>query len=395
MNPTLAAAVRRVPLLGRPRPACPALAERVQEIADIAHAAGRDGADRLAEGAHALNKAALIASDCGLAGLARALCWKHIDLYRTASRPLTVLQARYMLEPVLNLARLQIRANDGDQALQLLTAMFQAVRSNTDLVVDGHTLPLTDLTGTRQEYHKLREWVWLHLIGDGIRALTLAGRWDDAVTHAHTHRGVGLHLMEGRQVTIAAPCVNGDLTAARTALAESTPEHPWELQVASCLKVMCTDTDSTSAYRNVTAMIEQFVEQQPLPGYAVFRAQLGLTVTTLASATDPDAASRVLAQVTDEVIKSGDGYAAREVLRYCGIQASATGEQHAALTNLLGASGLGAGTLPESLRQSLLDSTQAAAKALGMSPPQPATRSTSVACPEDPTVRYCSHRQLR
>jgi hypothetical protein len=377
MNPATMTAVRRFPLLGRPRPACPALAERVQEVADTAHAAGKDGVDRLAEGAHALNKAALIASDCGLPDVARALCWKHIDLYRTADCPLTVLQARYMLEPVLNLARLQIRASDGDQALQLLTAMFQAVRSNTDLVVDGHTLPLTDLTGTRQEHHKLHEWVWLHLIGDGIRALALAGRWDDAVTHAHAHRGVGLHLMEGRQATIAASCVNGDLTAARAALEESTPEHPWELQVASCLKVMCTDPESPSAYHNVTAMIEQFVEQQPLPGYAFFRAQLGLTVTTLASSTDSNAASRVFAQVTDEVIKSGDGYAAREVLRYPGTQASATGEQHAALTDLLDASGLGSGTLPESLRRSLFDSTQAAAQALSVSLPQP----------EQPTMR--------
>jgi hypothetical protein len=46
MNPTtLATTVRRLPLLGRPRPACPSLPERVQEIADIANAAGHDDAD--------------------------------------------------------------------------------------------------------------------------------------------------------------------------------------------------------------------------------------------------------------------------------------------------------------------------------------------------------------
>ncbi|HEX6356061.1 hypothetical protein [Actinophytocola sp.] len=372
MNPiTLAAAVRRFPLLGRPRPACPSLVERVQEIADIAHAARQDGADRLNEGAHALNKAALIASDSGMPDLARDLCWQHIDLYRdlcrTAGHPLTVLHARYMLEPVLNLARLQIRASDGEQALQLLTAMFQAVRSNTDLVVEGRTLPLTNITGTRQEHHKLREWVWLHLVGDGIRTLALAGRWDDAVAHAHAHRGIGLHLMEGRQAAIVARCMAGDLTAARAALTESTPEQPWELQVASCLNVMCPDTDSTSASRATAAMIEHFVERQPMPGYAAFRAQLGLTVTTLASATDPNATSRILVQVADEVIKSGDGYAAREVLRYHGIQANLTSTQYAALTDRLDASGLGVGTLPEPLLQNLLGSTQAAVEALDSS----------------------------
>lgn len=61
------------------------------------------------------------------------------------------------------------------------------------------TLSLTDLTGTRQKHYKLRERVWLHLVGDGIRALTLAGRWVDAVNHPQAHRGVGLHLMEGRR----------------------------------------------------------------------------------------------------------------------------------------------------------------------------------------------------
>ncbi|MGI9000573.1 MAG: hypothetical protein ACR2GH_02790 [Pseudonocardia sp.] len=371
MNPMTLAAARRFPLLGRPRPACPSLPDRVTEIADIAHAAGQEGADGLAEGAHALNKAALVASDCGSASLARDLCWQHIEIYRTINRPLTVLQARCMLEPLLNLARLQIRADDGEQALRLLKSMYRAVMTNTDLVVDGHILPLTDLTGTRHEHHKLCEWVWLHLLGEGIRALTLAGRWDDAIVHAQAHRGVGLHLMEGRQVTIVAHCLNGAPAAARAALAESTPEQPWELQVASCLKVMCINADETSASRDVTAMIGHFVRREPMAGYAVFRAQLGLTVTTLASAADPDAADRVLAQVAEEVIKAGDGYAARDVLRYRDTQAAnVTSEQGEALSDLVVSSGLGAGTLPEPMLRSLLSSAQAAAEAVGASIPQ-------------------------
>jgi hypothetical protein len=299
------------------------------------------------------------------------------ELPRGADRSLTVLQARHMLEPVLNLARLQLRASDGDQALRLLQAMFQAVKTSTDLVVDGRTLPLTDLAVTRTELHKLREWVWLHLIGEGVRALALAGRWGDAVAHAHAHRGIGLHLMDGRQATIVAHCLNADLAAAWASLAESTPEQPWELQVVSCLKVMCANPDSTSRRGAVTATITRFVERQPTPGYAFFRAQLGLTVTTLADTVDSDAASRVLAQVVGEVIESEDGYAAREVLRYRDMQTAVTDEQRAALTDLMNASGLGIGTLPEPLRQSLLDATHAAAQALSVSlqqPEQPAMR---------------------
>lgn len=369
MHPTtLTAAVRRFPLLGRPRPACPSLPERIQEVTDIVHAARDEGANGLAEGAHALNKAALIASDCGLATLARELCWRHINVYRAAPKPLTVLEARYMIEPVLNLARLQIRASDGEQALRLLTAMYQAVTSNTDLVVDETTLPLADLIGTRQERHKLREWVWLHLLGEGIRTLTLAGRWDDAVAHAGAHRGVGLHLMEGRQATILAHCLNGDHAAARAALAESTPTQPWERQVGSCLQVMCADTDGTPTREDIATMIRYFVEQHPMPGYAAFRAQLGLTITTLTATTDAHTARRVHGQVADEAIQAGDGYAAREVLRYQDTQAvRLNDDQEQALTRLLISSGLGAGTLSEPYRQSLRNSTQVAIEILAAS----------------------------
>jgi hypothetical protein len=377
LNPAaLSAVVRRFPLVGRPRPSCPSLPQRVEQIADSALAAGHDGADQLAEGAHALNKAALIASDCGLPDLARDLCWQHIDLYRAADHPLTVLQARYMLEPVINLVRLQLRAHDGDEALRLLTAIYHAVRSGTDLVIEGRTLPLTGLTGDRDERYKLHEWVWLHLIGDGVRALVLAGRWDDAVAHAQAHNGIGLRLMEGRQATVLAHLVSGDLLGAQAALAECTPQHPWQLQVAACLKVMCANPDSTPKHHDVTTMITRFAEYQPMRGYAFFRAQLGLCVATLAGTVDPDASSRVLAQVADEAIESADGYGAREVLRHHDIHAAVTEGQYSALTDLLNASGLGSGAIPEPLLRNLLDSTWLAAAELGAALRQPTKPAT-------------------
>ncbi|MFJ6677418.1 hypothetical protein ACIQMJ_40495 [Actinosynnema sp. NPDC091369] len=117
-------------------------------------------------------------------------------------------------------------------------------------------------------------------------------------------------------------------------------------------------------------MIGHFVGQEPMPGYAAFRAQLGLTVTTLAGATDPEAADAVLAQVANEVIKACDGYAARDVLRHRDTQANLTNEQREALSDLLVSSGLGAGTLPEPLLRSLLDSTHTAAEVVATSLPQ-------------------------
>jgi hypothetical protein len=228
-------------------------------------------------------------------------------------------------------------------------------------------LPLAEVTGTRYEHHKLREWVWLHLLGDGIRALTLAGRWDQAVAHAQAHRGIGLHLMEGRQATIVAHCLNGPPAAAQAALAESTPQQPWELQVASCLKVMCTHADRTPASREITAMIENFLQGDPMPGYAVFRCQLGLAVITLVRASDSGAADRIFSQVVDEAIDADDGYAAREVLRFPAALEGLTSEQRNELADLVTSSGLGAGTLPDSLLHSLSISTHTAAELLSAS----------------------------
>ncbi|WP_230511702.1 hypothetical protein [Salinispora arenicola] len=177
---TIAAAVRRFPLLGRPRPDCPPLPLRIQEITDAANTAAQKGEHGMADAAHALNKAALIASDAGMPELARQLCWQHIDTYRRLTRPLTTLEAHYMLEPVLNLARLQIRADQGTPALRLIEAMYQAVTHRTDLTIGKHTLPIANLTGDRDERRKLREWAWLQLVGEGIRILALGHRWRDA-----------------------------------------------------------------------------------------------------------------------------------------------------------------------------------------------------------------------
>ncbi|MEV4362678.1 hypothetical protein [Nonomuraea sp. NPDC049625] len=360
---TLHAVVRRFPLVGRARPCCPSLPERVQEIADIADTAARQDADTLHEGAHALNKAALLASDCGLPDLARDLCWQHINIYREAGHHLTVHQARYMLEPALNLARLQIRADAGQQALRLLDAMYQAVRDGTDLVIENRTLPLTDLSGTRQEHYKLREWVWLQYLADGIRALALADRWDEAVTHAKTHQGIGLHLMEGRQAAIIAHCLRGMPGGARAVLEESSPTEPWEQQVVPCLRVMCAEPRGAAASQSIKVMIEHFLEHKPLAGYAVFRARLGLTVATLASNTDIAAANHVHAQVTREVIESGDGYAARDALTHR-LLGDTPDVHRQALASLVASSGLGAGKLPATLLDTLTCSAKIATEVL-------------------------------
>ncbi|MGI5213400.1 hypothetical protein [Plantactinospora sp. CA-290183] len=369
MDPdTLHAATRRFPLVGWPRPTCPSLPERIDEIATIADTARKQGADGMAEAAHALNKAALVASDCGLTEHARDLCWQHINIYR-ANPQLTVLQARYMLEPVINLARLQIRADAGEQALRLLHTVYQAVLTRTDPIIDGHTLPLVHLAGTAEEHRNLRDWVWLQYLTEGIRALTLAGRWDDALTHAETHRGIARHLMEGRQVAIITRCLHGAWPAARALLQESQLTHPWEQDVGACLNIICTDPAVRAA--KTTTMINRFLSQRPKPGYAVFRARLGLTITTLTGNTDPTAANHVLARTANEAINAPDGYAAREILTYRSDVTTLTEAHRKALTELVAACGLGAKSLPPALTESLTTTTQTAADALARATSRP------------------------
>ena len=192
---TLHAALRYFPLTGRPRPACGPLAGRVAEVTAITLAVRHPGADIQWEAAHALNKAALIASDCGDPDLARALCWRHITAYTETGRPLTIREARCILEPTLNLARLAVRSGAFTAALELLDGIHQAITFSRDLVVEGSVLPLGGITGTRDQHRQLREWAWLQHITEGIRAHVLADDWPAAVAHAERHpRGLDVKL---------------------------------------------------------------------------------------------------------------------------------------------------------------------------------------------------------
>lgn len=397
----LTAAVRRFPLLGRPRPNCPALPARIQEIADAVNTARHKAANHsMADAAHALNKAALIASDASMTDLAEQLCWQHIDTYRHARRPLTILEARYLLEPVLNLARLQIRTDQGTAALQLLESMCYAVTRRADLVVAEQTLPLATLLGEPAERGQLQQWVWLQLIGEGIRALALAGRWDDAVEHARHHNGIGDHLMEGRQAKIIAHCLRGESPQARTLLAESTTSQTWEHDIAACLNLMCLQigkepTSPCGSLPLLTAAVARYDGCNDTANYASYRARLGLTIATLANNISVSTATALLTRVAGNAISSADGYAARDVLGFRDPVEGITDAQRSHLHRLAADAGLGIGTLPAPLLQRLTAASDEAAAVLdaalaarrlrpGRSPPLQPDRPGPYHCRTDP-----------
>ncbi|MGH3922424.1 MAG: hypothetical protein ACRDTT_06070, partial [Pseudonocardiaceae bacterium] len=113
------AAVDRFPLLPRTRPPGQALHLRVDEIRGLACSASQ-GPDeiRISSAAQALNKAALIASDCGLADLAQQLCWRQFDIFQAVT-PLTAKTAKLALQPIVNLGRLATRGGDGTRAYRI------------------------------------------------------------------------------------------------------------------------------------------------------------------------------------------------------------------------------------------------------------------------------------
>ncbi len=231
----IAQLARRFPLVPRPRPALPPLPQQLAEIAALARTPP-DHPDADARIATAHNKAALIASNCGDPDLARRLCWQHHHNYATR-RPWTARDARYALEPLVNLARLHIRDDQPDLAIQILESLLTATGQHDVADIDGHPVDLGP-TITPDDRDAVRRWIWTVTLADGIRALTRVGRWDDALAHADRHHGVGATLLDGRQVAVLTYASRGDHTTARSLLASSVRAGQWQDAVAHILGLL-------------------------------------------------------------------------------------------------------------------------------------------------------------
>lgn len=349
---------QRFPLIARPRPTCRPLDERVHEVSRLARAAAEaPDAEALSLAAAAHNKAALIASDCGLPDLARSLCWRHAETYLRA-RPLPAQAARYALEPIINLARLKIR--DGDGAHRLLNALYHAVHTRTDAVIDGRKVPLQNLTRSNEDHRTLGQWLWTIPLADGTRALASAGRWNQALAHAERHGGIGRRLLDGRQVAILTRLLAGDPAAALHLLNDSTPTEPWEHATAACLTVLCLSPTTSTQTRNeaLTAMVDRYLRLDPCPELLVFRTRLGLTAIDLADGVEHPHAVKIATRLVTQIVACNDGYAARDILAHNECKAWLSETETHALTTAVHSSGLGCGTAFPGLMAELQTSTQ-------------------------------------
>lgn len=353
---------QRFPLVARPRPVCRPLAQRIQEVEDLARAARQERS--LANASATMNRAALIASDCGLPGLARTLCWQHADTY-LASCPLGAQEARYALEPLVNLARLAIRDGNGHTAYRILESLLDAAQRGTTANVEGRDVPLDGLTTDVYARQVVVKWLWTVLLGDGTRALVATRDWTRVRDHVVRHNGVGKRLLDGRQITVVAHCMNGDPLQGRQLLTDSTITDPWEQLTAAALGGLCTVAAGQPPHEDVRQVTDLYRATSPAPEQAVFHTRIGLTAVDLALATASPEAEEICALVTGHAVKSGDAYVAREALAHPETQDRMTRSDQQNLTDLVNASGLGQGTMPPPLLRRLTEAVDASEAEIG------------------------------
>jgi hypothetical protein len=330
MDPTV---TRRFALIARPRPTCAPLDQRVSELRE--HAEHAQQHHDAASATAVFNLAALLASDCGLPDLARTWC------HRLATSAITHnSNPRHALEPVVNLARLHIRAGNGNAAWTLLETLFHAVDTRTDTTIDGLTIPAALLTATPETHTTTRTWLWTVLLGTGAHALATAGRWDDASTRLHHYKGVGARMLDGRQVAVIAHAIAGRHQQARAMLNATQPGRRWENAVSACLHLHVPAEDPTE--KIATALSTHHALGAVEPELTVFRTRLGLTLIDALDSNQPTAQT-----IAQQLIRDAaqDGYAARDLLTHPVCRSIATNSQIEQLTELVTACGLARGAL--------------------------------------------------
>ncbi|MCX5501095.1 hypothetical protein OG887_17155 [Streptomyces sp. NBC_00053] len=341
--------VQRFPLVARFRPACLPLPKRVRALVDLADTAVKETDQGLASSVY--NQAALIASDLGLPDLAREMCHQHAAAYLHAC-PLPGMSAIRGLEPVVNLARLQIRGGHADEGRQRLLDLYAAVEAGAAARFEGIEVP-ADLTATAKDRHEVSAWLWRVLLADGTRALTTEGRWAEALAHIEAHRGVGKRMLDGRQVAVLTSLVTGDTAQAAVLLTDTMPGDAWEQAVTACLTVLCRRDAGHPVYGHLADLVTTYSERKTEAGMTVFDIRLGLTILDAISSAEAPGARRIVEELHRRTTNAEDGCAARENLAHPLFTAIATDRQARDCRALVRACALGAKTLPDQVRREL------------------------------------------
>jgi hypothetical protein len=351
------------PLVLRERPPGRPLDARIAELTRLAEPDG-DVPDRarITQAAEVLNKAALIASDCGLPDLARTLCDQHFGLFAQA-RPWTGWLPKLAMQPLLNVARQLIRDGHGDEAYAMLDSLHSAARTRENLTIGGHAIDFRGVTNSPEDHKTLCTVLWAALLADGTRALAQAGRWTEAANQAEAHHGIGARLLDGRQISIVARLTEGRTAEAATLVEQSRTAEPWEKAVQGILRVLCKGADS-DATGNVDRMLTGAHDavQLATATTTVACARVGIVALDLAAAYDHPNVRTLLGDVLS--LTEQDSYAARDALGSAAFSGRLTAEQAYRLHELVRDGGLRSGAIPARLHDQLVAAVERAATAL-------------------------------
>jgi hypothetical protein len=352
------------PLVPRPRPPGLPLRARVTELATLANRAEQGiRPERATRAAEVLNKAALIASDCGIPGLARELCHRQYQLLAW-SAPLPGWAARLALQPVLNIPRQLIRDGQGNDAHAMLEALHRAALSRATVVIDGTRIDFGGLSGTADGHKEACTLTWTALLADGTRALAQAGRWKEAADHSDAYRGIGARLLDGRQAAILALVADGQASEAAQMVEQSTAAEPWEHTVQALLRVLCQRAAGQHPEPGIATMMAAAcaLTREPDPATAVTRTRIGLTALDLTGDSRTMQGDAVRAALI--TVGETDAYASMDLLASSQVGNSLTSAQRSRLQALVCACGLGAGTIPGHLHEQMTSAVGRAEAAL-------------------------------
>ncbi|WP_329175148.1 hypothetical protein [Streptomyces sp. NBC_01477] len=299
------------------------------------------------------NQAALLASDVGLPDIARTICTQHANLY-LRSAPLTHEAAIRALEPVVNLARLQVRAGQPDTARQHLSTLFDSVTHKQPAQIESVAIP-ADLVATDADRREVRTWLWTILLADGTRALTSAGRWNDALDHIQRHHGLAQRMLDGRQVAVLAALNDGATAHAQDLLTHTKPGEPWEAAVRDSLTVMSLRAADQEWHRPLQHLVTTYLDLPDVEGLTAFTTRFGLAVLDLLETPDAAAARQVMADLHRRAMWANDGYAAGDALSHPQSRRLASEQEFKNSQRLLNACALQSGTFPRELRDRIKD----------------------------------------
>src|SRR5262249_20403788 len=149
----------------------------------------------------AWNLAALIVSDCALTDLAIELCERQFQIFQSAW-PLSGRTAIAALQPIVNLARLDLRAHNPERAYQTLRQLHRAVQHGGDVNVRGTPIRFGGFTTSAAARANVGPWLRTVLREDGTRALVAARQWQRAARNAAEHAVPGEGIDEATQMAI-------------------------------------------------------------------------------------------------------------------------------------------------------------------------------------------------